>query len=73
MPAPHSPLENSSEDGKMAIDPVCGMEVDENSAKDRSSFEGKTYFFCSTDCREEFDEAPEEYIGEGEEERQTGT
>jgi len=47
----------------MAIDPVCGMEVDENSAKDRSSFEGKTFYFCSTDCREEFDEAPEEYVG----------
>jgi Cu+-exporting ATPase len=47
----------------MAIDPVCGMEVDENSAKDRSSFEGKPFYFCSTDCREEFDEAPEDYVG----------
>src|SRR5262249_29910955 len=48
----------------MAIDPVCGMEVDEKDAKDPSSFEGKTFYFCSTDCREEFDEAPEDYVGD---------
>ena len=55
----------------MTIDPVCGMEVDEKSVKDQSTFEGKTFYFCSADCREEFDEAPEEYVGE--EERRTGT
>jgi len=55
----------------MAIDPVCGMEVDENGAKDRSLFEGRTFYFCSQDCREEFDEAPEEYVGEGD--LRTGT
>ena len=54
----------------MAIDPVCGMEVDETTAKDRSTFQGKTYYFCSTDCREEFDESPEDYIDD---ERMTGT
>jgi YHS domain-containing protein len=48
----------------MAIDPVCGMEVDEKSAKDNSNYNGKTYYFCSTECRDEFDEAPEEYVGE---------
>jgi Cu+-exporting ATPase len=56
----------------MAIDPVCGMEVDEKSTQDRSSHEGVTYYFCSHDCKEEFDAAPEEYIG-GEEEQKTGT
>jgi YHS domain-containing protein len=55
----------------MAMDPVCGMEVDEKTAKDRSSFEGRAFYFCSADCREEFDESPEEYVGE--DERRTGT
>jgi Cu+-exporting ATPase len=55
----------------MAIDPVCGMEVDEKTAKDRSTYQGTTFYFCSTDCREEFDEAPEEYVGEGD--LRTGT
>jgi P-type Cu+ transporter len=48
----------------MPIDPVCGMEVDEKSAKDRATFEGQPFFFCSRDCKEEFDEAPEDYVGD---------
>jgi Cu+-exporting ATPase len=55
----------------MAIDPVCGMEVDDRSTKERAIYEGKTYYFCSEDCKEEFQAAPEDYIG-GEEEM-TGT
>lgn len=55
----------------MAIDPVCGMEVDERTTKERATFEGTTYYFCSTDCREEFQASPEDYVG-GEEEM-TGT
>lgn len=47
----------------MAIDPVCGMEVDEASVTDRASHEGQTYYFCSADCKEEFETAPEEYLG----------
>ena len=48
----------------MAIDPVCGMEVDESTATDQSTFNGRKYYFCCAECREEFDEAPEEYVGE---------
>jgi YHS domain-containing protein len=47
----------------MAIDPVCGMEVDEGTAKDKSIEQGQTYYFCSKDCKDEFDADPEEYIG----------
>ena len=45
----------------MATDPVCGMTVDENSAEATSTYKGKTYYFCSEDCKEIFDEQPEEY------------
>ncbi len=38
----------------MAIDPVCGMEVDERTTKDKATHEGTTYYFCSTDCKDEF-------------------
>ena len=55
----------------MAIDPVCGMEVDERTSKDKAVYEGTTYFFCSKDCKDEFDASPSDYIG-GEEEM-TGT
>ena len=55
----------------MAIDPVCGMEVDERTTKERAAHEGTIYYFCSRDCREEFEAAPEDYIGG--EEQMTGT
>jgi P-type Cu+ transporter len=56
----------------MAIDPVCGMEVDERTSTDKTTHEGQTYYFCSTDCMEEFKAAPDDYIGD-EGELQTGT
>ncbi len=45
----------------MATDPVCGMTVDEGDAPYRAGHEGTTYFFCSSDCMEEFKENPEDY------------
>jgi Cu+-exporting ATPase len=54
----------------MAKDPVCGMEVKENEAAGVSTYKDKAYYFCSTNCKEKFDEAPEAYIksDEGDEE-----
>ncbi len=45
----------------MHTDPVCGMSVDETEAADTSNFGGKTYYFCSADCKSVFDETPEQY------------
>lgn len=44
-----------------AIDPVCAMSVEERDAPERLDYEGTTYYFCSTDCREEFEANPEDY------------
>jgi len=43
-----------------AIDPVCGMGIE----KDRISttYEGATYYFCSEDCRMEFQKNPDKYL-----------
>jgi Cu+-exporting ATPase len=46
----------------MAIDLVCGMIVDENSAPARTIYKGNEYFFCATYCRETFDREPEKFI-----------
>ncbi len=48
----------------MAIDPVCGMEVDEQSAQWTSEYHGKKYYFCAPGCKSSFDEDPEKYLGE---------
>ena len=46
----------------MVLDVVCGMEVDEKTAKYTSSYEGKTYYFCGRMCKLEFDENPEKVL-----------
>jgi len=48
------------EDGeKMAKDPVCGMDVDPKEAAGRTVYKGKTYYFCSSSCKDSFDGDPE--------------
>ena len=37
----------------MAIDPICKMEVDEKTGLSGVK-DGKTYYFCSPGCKEEF-------------------
>lgn len=46
----------------MAIDPVCKMKVDERSAKFKSEYRGKIYYFCAPGCKKAFDEDPEKYL-----------
>lgn len=48
----------------MPIDPVCGVQVDADEAV-VTTYESQPYYFCSDDCRQEFLEAPEDYINEG--------
>lgn len=44
------------------IDPVCGMDVDGTSANpQRVQRNGTTYSFCSSDCRKQFEAAPEDF------------
>ena len=45
-------------------DPVCGMEVSPESAAGISELHGKTYYFCSLECKEAFDQEPERYLGQ---------
>lgn len=47
----------------MAKDPVCGMNVDEKTAKYKSEHLGKTYYFCSQMCKTTFDKNPAKYAG----------
>ncbi len=44
----------------MVKDPVCGMTVDEKTAKLKSDYMGKTYYFCNTFCKAKFDKNPGE-------------
>ncbi|NQU59747.1 MAG: YHS domain-containing protein [Rhodospirillales bacterium] len=45
-------------------DPVCGEIVSTTEAKS-SVHDGIVYYFCSRECREAFEAAPEHYVGLG--------
>jgi YHS domain-containing protein len=50
----------------LAIDPVCGMRVDEAEALGPARFEARTFYFCSELCKSRFDADPERYaVGSG--------
>jgi len=49
----------------MVKDPVCGMTVDEKTAKFKSEHMGKTYYFCSQMCKATFDKNPMKYADTG--------
>jgi Cu+-exporting ATPase len=48
--------------GIMTTDPVCGTTVDERESEFGTQFAGKKYFFCSEECRKEFEDRPDEYL-----------
>jgi YHS domain-containing protein len=45
----------------MAKDPVCGMNVEEKTAKFKSEFKGKNYYFCNQMCKVTFEKNPAKY------------
>jgi len=53
--------------GTGSLDPACGMMVDEGKSKAEgltSEHQGKTYYFCSPQCKQDFDKVPQKYIKE---------
>ncbi|MHA1147383.1 MAG: ATP-binding cassette domain-containing protein [Promethearchaeota archaeon] len=58
------------EDGKLkvewassgvAIDPVCLMVIDPQTAEFSLEYQGKTYYFCMEECRKKFDKNPQQF------------
>ncbi|HXZ41847.1 MAG TPA: heavy metal translocating P-type ATPase [Terriglobales bacterium] len=43
-------------------DPVCGMEVDRSTAKNKIDHSGRPYYFCSAGCLEKFRADPQRYL-----------
>ncbi len=49
----------------MSKDPVCGVDVSVNKAEKtgrKSTYQGKTYYFSSDECKQQFDKNPEHYV-----------
>jgi YHS domain-containing protein len=47
------------------IDPVCGMEVDPETAAWKTEYEGQTYYFCGPGCKRSFEKAPQKFLAAG--------
>jgi YHS domain-containing protein len=61
--AQQEPYARSTLEGEaMNIDPVCGMIIDDNNREFQTMYAGRKFFFCSEECRKEFEERPEEYV-----------
>lgn len=50
-----------SQEGK-AKDPICGMSVDTKTAKYHSVYQDKHYYFCSENCKKQFDKNPQQFV-----------
>jgi YHS domain-containing protein len=43
-------------------DSVCGTQVNSERSKDYYIYEGKTYYFCSEHCKDEFAKTHKKYV-----------
>jgi YHS domain-containing protein len=55
-------METREEPVAVAIDPVCGMDVEVAGAKHLASFQGIDYHFCGRGCKLEFEDDPEHFL-----------
>ncbi|KKT78450.1 MAG: Regulatory protein ArsR [Microgenomates group bacterium GW2011_GWB1_44_8] len=47
---------NPADAFEVVTDPVCGMKINKKTAIDRTTYKGKTYYFCASGCRRRFNE-----------------
>lgn len=61
---PASEMENLQKENPMsiAVDPVCKMEVEIETAQYKSEHAGETYYFCSAGCQKSFEKDPHKYL-----------
>ena len=51
-------------DAAVAIDLICGMDLDVHTVKASADYKGKTYYFCAINCKNHFVADPLKYSGE---------
>jgi P-type Cu+ transporter len=55
----------------MANDPICGMEIEPNSAAGEYEYQGDVYYFCSEHCVAKFKENPGRFVPAAKEDQAT--
>ncbi|MBM3313766.1 YHS domain-containing protein [candidate division WOR-3 bacterium] len=57
-------LKALAQNEESAVDPVCGMAVNQKGAAGGASFQGKTYYFCGAACKDRFEKEPQKYLSQ---------
>ncbi|MBW3564501.1 MAG: YHS domain-containing protein [Acidobacteria bacterium] len=57
----HGMMHSGEDAAAAAVDPVCGMKVDPETAPS-ATYEGKTYYFCSAEEKAQFEKDPQKYL-----------
>ena len=57
-----NPKAFTSQNEQLAIDPVCGMNIEIGKAT-KTEHNGEVYYFCCPHCQQTFESRPEEYLG----------
>ncbi len=52
----------AAQNEQLAIDPVCGTNVEIGKAT-KTQYRGETYYFCCSHCQQAFESRPQEYLG----------
>jgi len=53
---------STSQNEQLAIDPVCGMNIEIGKAI-KTEYNGEVYYFCCPRCQQTFESRPKEYLG----------
>ena len=48
----------------MAVDPVCGQQVNARTSKEKVEYAGETYYFDKPECKRRFVEEPDMFTGD---------
>jgi len=51
-----------SKQSNKAQDPVCLMKVEKDENALNYEYKGKTYYFCSENCKEQFRQNPDQFL-----------
>jgi YHS domain-containing protein len=56
------PMQQQQNQAKAALDPVCGMTVNQRVTEIATTIQDQTYFFCAEGCRKAFVADPQKYL-----------
>ena len=57
-----STMQRQQKQTNSALDPVCGMTVNQRLTDIVTTIQGQTYYFCAEGCREAFEADPHKYL-----------